>query len=123
MAAQTTEAKKEEYRKYLEKSGVIDQLTRVLVGLYEQPEKPANAVEFIKKFLGAPSDSDVESLRVENAQLKERTEELEKKVGELEAELEKARAKNQFYANLHTCLLYTSPSPRDLSTSRMPSSA
>ena len=25
--------------------------------------------------------------------------------------------------NLHTCLLYTSPSPRDLSTSRMPSSA
>ena len=26
-------------------------------------------------------------------------------------------------AGLHTCLLYTSPSPRDLSTSRMPSSA
>ena len=25
--------------------------------------------------------------------------------------------------DLHTCLLYTSPSPRDLSTSRMPSSA
>ena len=24
---------------------------------------------------------------------------------------------------IHTCLLYTSPSPRDLSTSRMPSSA
>ena len=26
-------------------------------------------------------------------------------------------------AQLHLCLLYTSPSPRDLSTSRMPSSA
>ena len=26
-------------------------------------------------------------------------------------------------AELETCLLYTSPSPRDLSTSRMPSSA
>ena len=26
-------------------------------------------------------------------------------------------------ANMTTCLLYTSPSPRDLSTSRMPSSA
>ena len=25
--------------------------------------------------------------------------------------------------NTHNCLLYTSPSPRDLSTSRMPSSA
>ena len=27
------------------------------------------------------------------------------------------------WAELQTCLLYTSPSPRDLSTSRMPSSA
>ena len=27
------------------------------------------------------------------------------------------------YASIHFCLLYTSPSPRDLSTSRMPSSA
>ena len=29
----------------------------------------------------------------------------------------------QINANFKTCLLYTSPSPRDLSTSRMPSSA
>ena len=28
-----------------------------------------------------------------------------------------------FIIGPHTCLLYTSPSPRDLSTSRMPSSA
>ena len=28
-----------------------------------------------------------------------------------------------FLAHVDTCLLYTSPSPRDLSTSRMPSSA
>ena len=27
------------------------------------------------------------------------------------------------FVELYTCLLYTSPSPRDLSTSRMPSSA
>ena len=32
------------------------------------------------------------------------------------------RARWQIHA-LETCLLYTSPSPRDLSTSRMPSSA
>jgi subtilase family serine protease len=41
----TTDSKKEEFRKYLEKSGVIDQLTRVLVGLYEEPDKPGNAIE------------------------------------------------------------------------------
>ena len=60
MSVQTTEAKKEEFRKYLERSGVVDQLTRVLVGLYEEPEKPQNAIEFIKKCLGSPSDADVE---------------------------------------------------------------
>ena len=27
------------------------------------------------------------------------------------------------FSRIHSCLLYTSPSPRDLSTSRMPSSA
>mgnify|MGYP003315206670 CR=1 FL=1 len=32
-------------------------------------------------------------------------------------------AKAKAYAKLYSCLLYTSPSPRDLSTSRMPSSA
>ena len=31
--------------------------------------------------------------------------------------------KREFIDNLNACLLYTSPSPRDLSTSRMPSSA
>ena len=46
MSAQTTEQKKEEFRKYLEKSGLIDQLTRILVGLYEQPQKPTNAIEY-----------------------------------------------------------------------------
>ena len=37
---QTPDSKKEEFRKYLEKSGVIDALTKVLVGLYEEPERP-----------------------------------------------------------------------------------
>mgnify|MGYP000197389639 CR=1 FL=1 len=32
-------------------------------------------------------------------------------------------AANADYKIYYTCLLYTSPSPRDLSTSRMPSSA
>ena len=70
MSVQTTEQKKEEFRKYLERAGVIDQLTKVLVGLYEEPEKPGNAIEFIKKYLGAPSDTDVEQLKSENDSLK-----------------------------------------------------
>ena len=35
----------------------------------------------------------------------------------------RAREINAYYTQLGDCLLYTSPSPRDLSTSRMPSSA
>ena len=29
--------------------------TQVLVGLYEEPERPANAVDYIKRYLGAPA--------------------------------------------------------------------
>ncbi len=70
MAVQTTEQKKDEFRKYLEKNGVIDQLTKVLVGLYEEQEKPGNVVEFIKRNLGEPSDTDVDQLLAENEELK-----------------------------------------------------
>ncbi len=32
-------------RKYLDSAGVIDALTKVLVSLYEEPDKPKDAVE------------------------------------------------------------------------------
>lgn len=95
MSVQTTEQKKEEFRKYLEKAGVIDQLTKVLVGLYEEPEKPGNVIEFIKKSLGAPSDTDVEQLMAENEELRRQKSELEKKIESIQQELEEERAKQQ----------------------------
>ena len=88
----STETKKEEFRKYLERAGVIDQLTRVLVGLYEEPEKPSNAIDFIKGCLGAPSDTDVEKLKAENDELKDKVRDLERRVEELQHELENERA-------------------------------
>jgi predicted RNase H-like nuclease (RuvC/YqgF family) len=66
----------------------------VLVGLYEESEKPSNAIEFIKTCLGAPSDTDVEKLKAENDELKGKVAELEKKVEELQNELENERANN-----------------------------
>ena len=95
MSVQTTEAKKEEFRNYLEKAGVIDQLTKVLVGLYEEPEKPGNAIEFIKKCLGAPSDTDVEQLKADNEELRRNKAELEKKIEDLKRDLEAEVAKQQ----------------------------
>ena len=95
MSVQTTEQKKEEFRKYLERSGVIDNLTKVLVGLYEEPEKPGNAVEFIKKCLGAPSDTDVESLKAENEDLRRQKTDLEKKFEELQKNIQDEKEKQQ----------------------------
>ena len=95
MSVQTTEAKKEEFRNYLEKAGVIDQLTKVLVGLYEEPEQPGNAIEFIKKCLGAPSDTDVEQLKADNEELKRNKSELEKKIEDLKRDLEAEISKQQ----------------------------
>ena len=93
MSVQTTEQKKEEFRKYLEKAGVIDQLTKVLVGLYEEPEKPGNVIDFIKKSLGAPSDTDVEQLMAENEELKRQKNDLEKRIESLQHELDQERAR------------------------------
>lgn len=95
MSVQTTEQKKEEFRKYLEKSGVVDQLTKVLVGLYEEPEKPSNSVDFIKKCLGAPSDTDVDTLKADNDDLKKQRSDLQKRIEALHRELESEKAKQQ----------------------------
>jgi hypothetical protein len=85
---QAPDAKKEEFRAYLNKSGVIDALTKVLVGLYEEPEKPSNAIDFIKMTLGAPSGVDVETLKAENEQLRTKCDELEAKLAEASKALE-----------------------------------
>ncbi len=58
-------------------------MTKVLVGLYEEPEKPGNAIEFIKKCLGAPSDTDVDSLKAENEELRRQKRELEIRIDDL----------------------------------------
>mmetsp|Transcript_16182 Transcript_16182/g.14624 ORF Transcript_16182/g.14624 Transcript_16182/m.14624 type:complete len:93 (+) Transcript_16182:34-312(+) len=80
---QSPESKKQEFRKYLEKSGVIDALTKVLVGLYEEPDRPQNAIDYIKRYLGAPVGIDVEALKAENERLKREKSELENQIKEL----------------------------------------
>jgi len=78
---------KEEFQKYLEKAGVIDQLTKLLVNLYESPERPDNALEYIRTFLGSamPAAAD------ETAELKQRVEELEAQLREKDNEIASLR--------------------------------
>ncbi|VDI66671.1 Hypothetical predicted protein [Mytilus galloprovincialis] len=82
---QGADSKREEFRKYLEKAGVLDALTKVLVGLYEEPEKPNNALDFLKQHLGAsgPETADVEALKLEVTELRQKIEQLTEENNEL----------------------------------------
>lgn len=66
------EQKKEAFRKYLEGSGTIDVLTRVLVSLYEESERPQESTDYIKACLGAPTPDQFGRLEAENAKLQVR---------------------------------------------------
>ena len=78
------ENKREAFRKYLDDGGVLDSLTRVLVALYEEPENPEDALEYIKQFLGSPQGVDVESLQKENEELEQKVAELKERLAELQ---------------------------------------
>jgi hypothetical protein len=75
-------SKKEEFRRYLEKTGVLDALTKVLVGLYEEPDRPSNSLEYMKRYLGAPVAVDVEGLKRENEELRQKVNLLKKQLYE-----------------------------------------
>ncbi|KAM4046271.1 C-Myc-binding protein [Anomaloglossus baeobatrachus] len=83
------DSKREQFRRYLEKAGVLDTLTKVLVELYEEPEKPNNALDFLKQHMGAagPETPDVEALRLEIAELKQKYEAVLEENKELKAKL------------------------------------
>jgi FtsZ-binding cell division protein ZapB len=91
MAQPGNEAKREEFRKYLEKNGVLDALTKVLVGLYEEPDKPNDALEFVKKHLHSGAGGvDAEVLQREVEELRERVQALEEENAQLKEALEKS---------------------------------
>jgi len=75
-------SKKDDFRRYLEKTGVLDALTKVLVGLYEEPDRPVNALDYIKRYLGAPTGVDADGLRRENDDLKKQVAQLRKQLAE-----------------------------------------
>jgi hypothetical protein len=74
----TMQSEKDQFRTYLKKSGIIDALTKVLVAVYEDQEKPKDSVEFLKKHLGPVIGVDIEALEKENAELKAKIEQLSK---------------------------------------------
>ncbi|KAK0599391.1 hypothetical protein LWI29_004850 [Acer saccharum] len=89
------DAKKEAFRKYLDSSGVLDALTKVLVALYEQNDeqndKPSSALEFVQQKLGGPSVSEYENLQAEMSDLQTKYDDLLAKHQETCKELEELK--------------------------------
>ncbi|XP_023229305.1 c-Myc-binding protein-like isoform X2 [Centruroides sculpturatus] len=70
------DSKREEFRKYLEKAGVLDVITKALVELLEAKDRPSDAMEFLRQQLAAanPHANEISALQDEltktNEQLK-----------------------------------------------------
>lgn len=62
---------------------MIDSLTKVLVALYEEPEKPQAAIDFLKSSLGSPTPAEYDALMNEKTLLEEKCAAMEAKVDEL----------------------------------------
>ena len=96
------DAKREEFRKYLEKEGVLEYITKHLVPLYEKVDKPTSALEYPKNnFAGKEVEETKqkpETLESENRDLKKNVERFETEknaltleVADLKKGLEEAR--------------------------------
>mmetsp|Transcript_48821 Transcript_48821/g.43772 ORF Transcript_48821/g.43772 Transcript_48821/m.43772 type:complete len:116 (-) Transcript_48821:321-668(-) len=81
--------RKEEFQKYLEKAGVIDQLTKLLVSLYENPDRPENALDYIRNFLGASlgQNDDSKELQGRIAELEQQNKEKDDEIAQLKQQL------------------------------------
>jgi hypothetical protein len=59
----------------------------VLVGLYEEPERPSSAVDYVKRYMGASAGLDAEALRAENERLKAEVESLRHQLAQAQKQL------------------------------------
>jgi len=90
------DAKKDEFRKYLEKAGVLELLTKSLVQLYEEPEKPSDALSYLKNTVGGSADDKtvIEKLKAENEELKAKVKELEASQSSLQLKISEFESKS-----------------------------
>lgn len=84
---QPSENKREEFRKYLERTGVMDALTKVLVSLYEEADKPEDALEYIRnKLCSQPDGDNMDTLRAKLEEANQKIITLEKENAELKGD-------------------------------------
>ncbi|XP_066998712.1 c-Myc-binding protein homolog [Anabrus simplex] len=83
------DSKREEFRKYLERAGVMDALTKALVSLYEETDKPADALDYVRKCLGdnRPDEAEFQATKNELAEALATIEQLKAEIALLQEQL------------------------------------
>ncbi|SCN62926.1 C-Myc-binding protein, putative [Plasmodium chabaudi chabaudi] len=90
------ENEKNEFISYLEEHDIISHINRVLLKLFEEKEKPVDAIEYIRKNWGnTDADISLDELKKENSFLREENKNLTKKFEELNNTLKKLISDNE----------------------------
>lgn len=82
-------SQREEFKKYMEVSGFQEKIIHMLVSLYEEPEKPADPLQYLKSLFEADNleSADIETLKNENTELKNKLGEANEIISELKSKL------------------------------------
>jgi hypothetical protein len=78
---------RDSFKKYLDDGCILDLLARIIVALSECPQFPADPQNFITRYVGTPHGVNVDSIRQENADLKDEVQRLEQRAQELKTQL------------------------------------
>ncbi|XP_050529534.1 c-Myc-binding protein-like [Daktulosphaira vitifoliae] len=89
------ESRREEFQEYLERSGVLDTITKVFLMLYEEPERPDNPIDYVRRNLMAnnPDAEEIEQLKPKIEKANAKLAQLKKTRDELKTLLEEAEIK------------------------------
>lgn len=82
--------KKDEFKVYLEKTGISDQLAKILISLYEEPNKPENADDFISRNFGKKENIETIYLKNEVLRLRETIDKQNTEIEKYKKQLQKA---------------------------------
>ncbi|OHT13670.1 hypothetical protein TRFO_16100 [Tritrichomonas foetus] len=79
------EKRREQFKRYLDDKKVMDQLSKIVVSLYERPDRPVDPLIYIQDYFSLDKgDLDMPTIRADNIKLAKRLEELKAKLAALE---------------------------------------
>ena len=82
------EKRREQFKKYLDEKRVMDQLSKIVVSLYERQERPTDPLIYIQDYFSLDKgDLDMPTLRSDNDKLTKRLDELRTKLADLEKKI------------------------------------